>query len=518
VINHRLHNRLRAAVVAVFGLAALFSPLGIGGGFGAHFASAAPLNSMPPVSVTVPAGGSATLEVQGFAFQPGANLPEGPLSLAQQPFPSDKIRTALYYGVSWGYAQTKPQQVALAIWWAQDGTWLSDDRTIAESIASAAANAPGLPSLNTDGRPIPALVEQGRLLVSELSLTPGALSPSSGSGTLVLQNTGNQDVVVNLPYGTLFTGESGSAIVWSVGQGQPPAQATPTVAASGSTSGNGNIPQSNSAPVVKASATSAPSKEDTSSPTSPSTHIDAPSPSNPSENAPTTQDTSKAGQAQSNTASAGQINGSQKQGAGNTPTQQQSDKSLTGSDQAPGNAAPESNSAANGPSAPPLPLGGTPTPTVAGGAASPPLPEATSQTGINQAPPAPDLTKEATLTVGELKPTPTEPPKLVPTEPPQAKPTPVPTKLPEPPPGPIVVPTISTGSDNGNSNNQVIQPLPGEGSPPTSPPTTGGGPSPGPIWLTLLSTIMVLGGWTLRRMSNLNSQSAVAKAPVESNE
>src|SRR5262245_31238460 len=131
-------TRRRAVTLMLLGLiAALFGPLGRGAAVPS--ASAAPLASVPAVAVNVPAGGSASLEVRGFALQPGAVLPQGPMTLGQQPLASDRVRTTLYYGIDWGYAATDPQQVALAIWWAQDGNWLAPDHAIAERIAGAAS-------------------------------------------------------------------------------------------------------------------------------------------------------------------------------------------------------------------------------------------------------------------------------------------------------------------------------------------------------------------------------------------
>src|SRR5207253_1169645 len=103
-------------------------------------------------SVTVPAGGTAFLQVRALAYQPGAAIPQGAITLASQPLPGNTLRTALYYGLDWGYADTNPQQVALAVWWLQNRVWSSQDRAIAERIANAATSAPGLPSWNPDGR------------------------------------------------------------------------------------------------------------------------------------------------------------------------------------------------------------------------------------------------------------------------------------------------------------------------------------------------------------------------------
>src|SRR3954468_16389175 len=85
---------MRAAVITVLGLVmAVLSTLA--GLFGASAAHAAPLGSVPAVSVTVPAGGSATLQVRGLALQPGSLLPQGALALGQQTLATERVRTAL---------------------------------------------------------------------------------------------------------------------------------------------------------------------------------------------------------------------------------------------------------------------------------------------------------------------------------------------------------------------------------------------------------------------------------------
>src|SRR5207302_6036083 len=92
------------------------------------------------------------IEVQGIALQPGSALPTGSLTLSTSALAPDRVRTALYYGIDWGYATSDPQQVALAVWWVQDGTWHGTDHATAERIANAAASSPGTPSWNPDGR------------------------------------------------------------------------------------------------------------------------------------------------------------------------------------------------------------------------------------------------------------------------------------------------------------------------------------------------------------------------------
>ncbi|HET6260953.1 MAG TPA: hypothetical protein VFG99_01790, partial [Chloroflexia bacterium] len=110
---------------------------------GSGTASAGALYAVPTTSAMIPAGGSATLQVRGMSLQPGSTISGVPVSLAAQPVPPDNVRTALYYGINWGYTETDPQQAVLAVWYAQDGTWRGDNHDTAEQIHSAAASSPG---------------------------------------------------------------------------------------------------------------------------------------------------------------------------------------------------------------------------------------------------------------------------------------------------------------------------------------------------------------------------------------
>src|SRR6266568_1813972 len=144
----QLSSRLSLALILCIALAACLGTVGSPG-----TVAASSLYLVPGNSLQIPAGGAGYLQVRGIALQPGANIPADSLTIAaQQPQAGDRIRTTLFYGIDWGYSDSAPQQVALAVWWAQDGTWHATDHATAERIASAAANAPGIPSWNPDGR------------------------------------------------------------------------------------------------------------------------------------------------------------------------------------------------------------------------------------------------------------------------------------------------------------------------------------------------------------------------------
>ncbi|HEX9989177.1 MAG TPA: hypothetical protein VGE45_11960 [Chloroflexia bacterium] len=200
-------------------------------GSGGKSALAAPLGVVPAPSVMVPAGGTAYLDVRGFALQPGGSIAADALRPGLEPIGPAQLRTTLYYGINWGYADSEPQQVALALWYAQGGTWLDANHVTAERIASAAAASQSTPSWLPDGRSLLQLLASGNVTVADLTLSPSALSAAMGTGTLAVHNAGTQDVLVHLPYGTTFTGASGSVLVWATGAGTAPPAATPVATA-----------------------------------------------------------------------------------------------------------------------------------------------------------------------------------------------------------------------------------------------------------------------------------------------
>lgn len=523
-----------------------------------HASSAAPLRAVPTVAVTIPAGGSASIEVQGLALQPGSQVAQVALTLGQQPLASDRLRTTLFYGIDWGYALSDPQQVALALWWAQDGTWRSTDRAIGERIANAAANSPGVPSWNPDGRSVLSLVATGQVSLSELRLSPTGATAASGTGTLTVRNRSSQELTVHLPYGTLFGAGTGAAIVWAVsgsaGEPEPPAEptapaeepmATATAVMEPSATPNGSYkpgytPEATpteepavepTTPAEEPQPTAAPTEAPVQAPvlpveqpadTAPKVEAEAEAPvdSTPKGPQPAAPAPPSSVQKDAPAPSApGPV--SEPGGRQEDPEKEKAGVDVPGSGQAD---APASDAA----QAPP------PVSTIPGQSQPPPV--MTGQAQIT--PPNPELTRLATLpalstrtpsrtpttevkstetTAASDEPTIIMPPgagtdPTKPPEPTKAQPggtgtgaidTPVPTPLP-------VVPTpnspvIITGGDDTSGANSQTQTLntsgSASGSPPNSAPATGGGPSSLPAWLALFSAMMMVGGWSLRRVS-----------------
>jgi hypothetical protein len=179
-------------------------------------------------SLQIPAGGTGYLQVRGLSLQAGSNIPSDQLTLATQQLQAgDRARTAVYYGIDWGYSDSAPDQVALAVWWVQSGNWQSTEHDTAQRIADVATSLQGIPSWNPDGRNLLTAISQGQATISGLSLTQLQQTAWVGSGTLSVQNRTGSDLTVYLPYGTIFSSTSGSAMVWATGTGQS-GQTTPT--------------------------------------------------------------------------------------------------------------------------------------------------------------------------------------------------------------------------------------------------------------------------------------------------
>jgi hypothetical protein len=533
-----VHRTFRAGIVIVLGLGTTFFSL-----LGHGPVSAAPLRSVPTVSVTVPAGGSASVQVRAVALQPGSALPQGALSLAQQPLADDRIRTTLYYGLDWGYTSTDPQQVALAVWWAQDGSWRSADHAIAERIATAASGAPGLPSWNPSGRSILSLLGQGQVSLSDLHLSPLSLSPAVGTGSLTLRNASGQELAAYLPYGTVFNGPAGSALVWAEGAAAPEPTQEPTATAA-PPAPTATQPAAEPSPTTSYKGGSPPAEDATATP----------SYKEPPEAEPTAEPTAEP----EPTATEAAVAAPTEAPAPPAADESQAKAPRTSEEaQEPVEAAPAQPAAPAAPAAPaPIKAAEKPAEAPAKPAQAPVLPTVSDPAGEKEStvpqpvgttllqattivpspvstgqvpPPDPELTKQATVPVKEPTETPiptvTEPVKGAPTEPPKEAATEVPAQIQVPPvPVPVVptetpLPVINVAPPGETVDPKGQQPLPpvaagtdGLGAPPNNSPGTGGGPSPLPAWLALFSAVLVAGGWSLRRMAS--QAPATAPAPV----
>ena len=497
----------------------------------------------------VAVGGTASIGVRAIALAPGATLPTGALALAAEPLASNALRNAVYYGIDWGYSESAPDQLALALWQLQDGVWRAQDHTIAERISAAAAASQGTPSWLTEGNSTLLAASQGQVTLSELSLAPLPNNSSVGTGNLTVTNTSSGELLLYLPYGTVFSGPNGSVIAWAAPE-VPGAQVTPVVqptepaatatVAEPTATATAEPPTVQNPPPVKGgtatptapiepTATARPKDSNgttelptaTATPEPPSatpipsdTPVPAPT-DTPAELSPerlpaapreSTESSTEAGKVEEATLGAPLPPSA---GATAAPNSGQS---------AP---APVSTSAAAGAPVLPQPVGtqpgaiipspvGTVVGTPPGGQVPPPV--ASVPAGKQVTPTAfRSPTPRLSPTVAQAVPTETvnaaeEKPVEVATPAPTPAPIP-PTPAPIPPTAvaPSEGPVINVAPGDTESAAAGGAPSPGEsssaGAAQTYNPNTGGGPSLLPVWLGLLSAVMVLGGWSLRRVS-----------------
>lgn len=546
---------------------ALFFALLLGSTAQRSFAS--PLHAVQGYTVAIPAGGTGTIQVQAIALRPTSNLPAGALSLAAQPLAADKVRTALYYGIDWGYANTDTYQVAQAVWWVQDSAWQSTDHETAERIGTAAVSTAGIPSWNPEGVSVLTLLQSGQISISSLTLAASTQNPSIGSGSLVVTNNSANTIRAFLPYGTLFGTGNEQVLVWASGQAVqdpqvPPAPtdtpqpAAPTATQGATGKGGGSAPAATATTKSKGPSKGKPETAPTDTPLPLDTPTPLPTateePTVAPTNAPVESKPKSGGAAQPPAQSPGtesaplDIPDTQ----GETSTSQAAPSgeknSSAGSSGATGEAA---GTGASGSAASVRPDGSVKGPILPPAATATPvnhnapqpvgttfIPQAvdTSEAQIevpnaqatNQAPipnpqstqqaPLPVITNVATIETVEVKPTDvpvvdpgtgdgTVPVDLPPTE--EVKPTPVPT--PAPPPTDVTV-DASSGSDPSGGS----PPVESVGSPPTINPATGAGRSDLPTWLSIMACMMMLVGWTVRHTSRAPVPVKANTAPTDS--
>lgn len=181
--------------------------------------NAAPLGQGVEAGATLslPAGGWGEFYARGISLRPGEGISARVLTYKPQATLPQQRQTALFYGLKWGYADTNPYEVAVAVWWLQDGEWRSEDRVIAERIANAAVGS-GVPSWNPAGRSIAALAVQNLVQIEGITLTPDDRYPAVGNGKVRVRNLSAQELLLHLPYGMVFGNEALDVAVWSTGK------------------------------------------------------------------------------------------------------------------------------------------------------------------------------------------------------------------------------------------------------------------------------------------------------------
>jgi hypothetical protein len=152
-------------------------------------------------SITVPAGGTATLSVRGFCMDFGKPFPTQNTSV--KGLAPDNIRAALNYSIQKGYTEGNPAQVEQAIWFLRDNTWHNAaDHAVGQEIANNATSA-NAPQTGT-GTALADAVAQNKVTVTAPFKAQTA-DHFYGDAQVQIKNTGTADIQIYMPIGTVFT-------------------------------------------------------------------------------------------------------------------------------------------------------------------------------------------------------------------------------------------------------------------------------------------------------------------------
>lgn len=215
------HTARRSIVYTILGTVLLLGLL-----VSPAFGSADSARQQGPRSVTIPAGGSVTLQSRAFCQDFGKDFPTAEISA--KGLADSKIRAALNYAISKGYAETNPTQVELAVWFLRDNTWHGDQHTVAQEILD---NATTPPNDSGDGISIVDAVAQNKASATA-KYVPQTKDNFYGDGQITIKNLTNADLKVFMPIGVVFAADSGNfqgLVAYETGTEVTEVQGTPVV-------------------------------------------------------------------------------------------------------------------------------------------------------------------------------------------------------------------------------------------------------------------------------------------------
>ncbi|MFN8475201.1 MAG: hypothetical protein U0822_23665 [Anaerolineae bacterium] len=199
----RLSRFLRlflAAVVALTGLSLVVSV----------FVVSAQTSGGDTQTVTVPAKGSATVNVKAFCLEYGKPFPATfPTSLGNKTA-DPQVVNILRYAVSQGFTETNPYQVQLALWRQTSGEWKSTDNALAQQIYTAGTQASNAQAAPANGQTLVQAAGANNVQVTATSWTPLPAEPEqnpwAGQGTLQITNPGSSAATITVPLGIVVSG------------------------------------------------------------------------------------------------------------------------------------------------------------------------------------------------------------------------------------------------------------------------------------------------------------------------
>jgi len=187
-------------------------------------------------TITVPAGGTATITGRAFCLDYGKAFPTG--SVTAQDLGADNVREALNYAITKDYTSGNAQQVELAIWNLRDNTWHVSPHDIGSEIVTN-ATAANMPAQGTGTSLVDAV--KGGQLTATATFTPQTADEFYGDGQITLKNSGSSDVTVYMPVGVVFSDGNSADQTLLAYQLSVAAQVTGTVSATGTVEATGTV-------------------------------------------------------------------------------------------------------------------------------------------------------------------------------------------------------------------------------------------------------------------------------------
>ena len=157
-----------------------------------------------PRSLTIPAGGTITLQSRAFCLDFGKDFPTGDMN--GKGLVDEKIRAALNYAINKGYTEGNPQQVELAVWFLSDGTWHATEHAIGQEIVDNAVTAP---NDAVDGTSLADAIAQNKAGVTA-KFVPQTKDNFYGDGDVAIKNLTGAELKIYMPIGQLFEAPSGN--------------------------------------------------------------------------------------------------------------------------------------------------------------------------------------------------------------------------------------------------------------------------------------------------------------------
>ncbi len=154
-----------------------------------------------PRSLSIPAGGTATLKVRGFCLQFGKPFPTQPTAI--NGLANDKMRAALNYAIQKGYTEQNPEQAELAVWYLGDNTWHAGEHTIAQEVVNNATRN-NAPTDSGDGIALLDAVAQNKASV-KATFTPHTKNNFYGDADVEIKNTSASEIKIFMRVGVIFS-------------------------------------------------------------------------------------------------------------------------------------------------------------------------------------------------------------------------------------------------------------------------------------------------------------------------